>query len=98
MGGNNESSNMKTTSKITTLLLAATVPCAAIAVFAGLAEPATFNSDIVLPLFAIAGLQLVALADDGRRQGIDLTAAPTTSARAALPRPCCGLRRHCVVA
>jgi hypothetical protein len=98
MGSNNESINMKTMLKITTLLLTATGPCAAIAVFAGLAEPAAFNSDIVLPLFAIAGLQLTALADHGRRQGIDLHAAPAAEARGALPRQCCGLRRKCAAA
>jgi hypothetical protein len=98
MGSNNESINMKTTLKITTLLLTATVPCAAVAVFAGLADPAAFNSDIVLPLFAIAGLQLTALADDGRRHGIDLPAAPAVEARGALPRQCCGLRRECAAA
>ncbi len=98
MGSNNESINMKTMLKITSLLLTATGPCAAIAVFAGLAEPAAFNSDIVLPLFAIAGLQLTALADHGRRQGIDLHTAPAAEARGALPRQCCGLRRKCAAA
>lgn len=89
---------MKTTLKITTLLLTAIAPCAAIAAVAGFAEPAAFNSDIVVPLIAIAGLQLVAMGDSGRRQAIDLNAAPVADARGALPHRCCGLRRECAAA
>jgi hypothetical protein len=89
---------MKTTLKITTLFLTAIAPCAAIAAVAGFAEPAAFNSDIVVPLIAIAGLQLVAMTDHGRRQAIDLDAAPAAKARGALPHRCCGLRRECAVA
>lgn len=89
---------MNTTLKIATLLLTATAPCAAIAAAAGFAEPAAFNSDIVLPLIAITGLQLVAMIDHGRRPMIDLSAAPTPEARGTLPRRTCGLRRECAVA
>ena len=96
--GNNESTNMKTTLKITTLLLAAALPCAAIAAVAGFAEPATVSIDVVFPLFAIAGLQLVAMTDRGRRETIDLNAAPAVDARAALPRECSAFRHGCAAA
>jgi hypothetical protein len=89
---------MKTTLKIITLLLTAFAPCAAIAAVAGFAEPAALNSDIVCPLIAIAGLQLVAMADYGRRQAIDLDAVLGVEAPGALPRRTCGLRRECAVA
>lgn len=95
---NNESTNMKTTLKITTLLLTAAAPCLAIAAVAGFAEPATLNSDIVIPLIAITGLQLVAMADHGRRQTIDLDAVPAVEARGTLLRRTCGLRPECAAA
>lgn len=89
---------MNTTLKIATLFLTAIAPCAAIAAIAGFAEPAAFNSDIVFPLIAITGLQLVAMTDHGRRPTIDLSAAPTADACATLPRRCGGSRRACAAA
>lgn len=96
--GNNESLNMKTTLKITTLLLAAALPCAALAAIAGFAEPAAFNRDLVFPLCAIAGLQLMVMTDGRRRPTIDLSATPAMEAGAARPSPRCALRHECATA
>lgn len=89
---------MKTTLKIATLILTAVAPCAALAAIAGFAAPATFNVDLVFPLLAVTGLQLVAMTDHGRRPTIDLSAAPATEVGATLARGCGGLRRECAAA
>ncbi len=89
---------MKTTLKIATLLLTAAAPSAAIAAVTAFAEPAAFNSDIVFPLIVIAGLQLVAMADYGRRQPLARNAVPAVEVCGTLPRQTCGLRRECAAA
>jgi hypothetical protein len=89
---------MKTTLKIATLILTAAAPCAALAAVAGIAEPAAFNVDLVFPLIAITGLQLIAMADYGRRPEIDLSVAPVVETHGALPRRICGFSRDCAAA
>jgi hypothetical protein len=89
---------MKNLLKTATLILIAAAPCAAIAAAAGLTEPAAFNFDTAFPLIAIAGLQLIAMADHGRRPVIDLSVAPVTAARAAQPRGACSFHHGCAAA
>lgn len=63
-GDINESSTMKTTLKLLMLLLGASFPCIAFAGLVGLSTSAAFfSSEVVLSVFAAAGLLLIGLND-----------------------------------
>lgn len=69
---------MKTTLKFVLFILGASLPCIAFAGLVGIVAPAAFfGSEIVLSIFAAAGLVLIGLNDyTYRRPALQIPAAP----------------------
>jgi len=89
---------MKTTLKITMLVLAASLACAAIAGLAGFPVAAAASAKIILSAFAYTGVMLVSSFEYDTRRAIRLRPARTVAARPAAACPAYGLRRACAAA
>jgi len=91
---------MKTTLKITMLLLAATLPAVAFAGLLGFPASGALAANLFIAVYAMAGLMLLGSTDYTARRTLREPAVRTAAARSVAAAPCraYGLRRACVAA